>query len=84
MTASTPTCGRSPQIGVRMMPASAASAAPKPKTSMRKRGEVDAERAHHLAVMRAGLDDRAIGRLFEEQPDQRRSRAAPNSAAKKR
>ena len=32
-------------------------------------GQIDAQRAHHLAVMGAGLDDRAVGRALEEDPD---------------
>jgi hypothetical protein len=32
--------------------------------------EIDPERAHHFAVMGAGLDDGAIGRLLDHQPDQ--------------
>ncbi len=36
-TASTPTCGRTPQIGAMTMPATAASAVPKAKTISRRR-----------------------------------------------
>ena len=40
--------------------------------------EVEAERAHHLAVVRAGLDDRAVLRLLDEEP-QRHDQRAPRS-----
>jgi hypothetical protein len=30
--------------------------------------QVDAERTDHLAVVRTRLDHRAVGRLFQEQP----------------
>ena len=32
-------------------------------------GQVDAERADHLAVVSAGLDDGAVGRALQEEPD---------------
>ena len=35
--------------------------------------EVDPERPHHLAVVRAGLDDGAVRRPLEEPPDERRA-----------
>src|SRR5215212_9588134 len=69
-TASTPMCGRMPQIGARMMPATAASIVPSTNTALRSFRKIDAERPHHLAVMGAGLDDRAVGRLLDQEPGQ--------------
>ena len=72
-TASTPTCGRMPQIGAITTPAIAASADAEREHDQAQPRQVDAERAHHLAVVRAGLDDRAVRRLLEEEPEQPRS-----------
>ena len=70
ITASTPICGRMPQIGATMMPAIAASMVPSTNTQQPQPRQVDAERAHDLAVMRAGLDGGAERRLLDHQPDQ--------------
>ena len=75
-TASTPTCGRTPQIGAITTPAIAARPTPRANTKQAQPRQVDAERAHHLAVVRAGLDHRAVRRLLEEEPEQADHQAA--------
>ena len=68
ITASTPTWGRRPQIGVRMMPATRRERGAEREHEEAQTADVDAERAHHLAVVRAGFDARAVRRPLEEEP----------------
>ena len=63
-TASTPICGRMPQIGAMITPANAASMVPSTNTQTPQPRQIDAERLHDLAVMRAGLDHGAEAACF--------------------
>ena len=69
MTASMPTCGRRPQIGVSTTAGEAGEPSPEPEHQQAQPGQVDPERPHHLAVVGAGLDDGAVGGAFQEEPD---------------
>ena len=83
-TASTPMCGRMPHSGARITPANAASMVPSTNTHTRSRVEVDAERLHDLAVVRAGLDHGAEARALDDHPDARHGGRSPAPAAQKR
>ena len=55
--------------GAANTPPSAASPQPMPNTHERTRLDVDAERMHHLGVLRGGADQQAEPRALEQLPD---------------
>ena len=68
-----------PHIGAITTPAMAASATPSANTNSRSRTRLMPERTNHFTIVRPCLDDGAVGRLFQEQPQEpdgdRRERA---------
>jgi hypothetical protein len=83
MTASTPTCGRSPQMGVRMIPAAAARAAPSPNTNSRRRPMLMPS-ARTISLSWAPAFTLAPYGVFSRKSHTRPIKTMPTNAAKKR
>ena len=65
----TPMAGYADWIGPAITPESPARAAPKAKTPVNTRSDVDAQPGGHLGVVHAGPDDRSQAGALDEEPE---------------